>query len=1439
MAQLAAKEKLLYYRTPEPIVEAIVRYLTTPRFAHLRLLDPCAGTGTALALLAQRLQEQHAAAEAALLRRPSLSLQTYGIEPELMRVKEAAHRLDHVIQASFFSTTLSNGDGPDGGWQLIFLNPPYDIDTELAAKSGKKTRLEVNFLHRATDKLCASGILIWIVPQASLSLAARFLAGRYEHLTCLRFPDDLWQPDLAKREQVSLYAQFHQVVLFARKRPDAVPPHPTTIQMIQAWATAGSTLRSLPLDKRLMDVPTSHIPNARSSELRHFLSGFYDPDATASLVSHVSLKTQRYKTGVWANGDYLAARLPDPKAAGFGIGTPMAPLKNAHLAVLSVAGIANRAVLEGKDGRRVIVKGYSRKVPVYSKYEDEEEIVEKLTDTFETALWCIDLETGGLIQVNTGKATRSPFAVEYESLSLSAFLDNFGVSLTQQVAQANPPRYEGEASLPWVHDALKLLKRQPLGRQRETILAHVQGFLRPASLATEEEVLARMAPVAEMATGKTFLSLCSAFLADRYACGGISHALPGTKLQHIFPVVVLCPPIMARKWKREAEQTLPNVRAVIVKRMGTIGTPPSKKAAKGEKEEEDEGGMITQANDIGDFRQFDPDFTGTGLSAVGCLDRVVARIGQELDAWQREYDQVLAKNTAIEKGQATGEIQALPFKPCHVVIMTTSTAKLGKDWMPVYRLKVARTIDPTTNKVTVRRNAVGELYTIPCCPSCFRAIKDERRVAQLTKVSAPYRDVLTQMAVTQATRRLAVFEQEAKEPPELYLTEKDLVGTKEHRVKRYCSACGEALWQDVSSPSESWQPYSVLRLDKQAIKPLPLPALHNLPPCLTSTVRRRYPIGDYLLRHYKGFFHLLIADEMHEGADGTALDFARQRLASACGRMIGLTGTLSNGYSASLFRLYYVLNGAVRRDFGYHEVERWIDLYGKRQTTTKTYKEKEEGRGASSDRRIGKPITREVPGFAPQGLANVLPCSTFLELSDVVPSLPPYREEIRDIDLGKVLGPAYAAFEREVTQELGRMLARGDKSGLSAWYNGLMTYPNMPYRGWTCMIKKTKEIFGTAPALPESMLYPKERAIIRYVQEEYQAGRRVLIYTENTGYYDIMPRLKKMLERKVQGRNGQPITVAILRSTTVEPINREAWLDKQVEAGCDVLICNPKLVKVGLDLLAFPTIIYASIPKSTSDLRQSSRRSLRPGQTRPVKVVFFVYPTMEWRLLGLMARKMKASLMVEGKLPGEGLVSFGEEETEDDHDMYVQLAREVLASLEDETPTSSGTLEQAQMLQDLFHENSRIEREKNQPLGEEAQAEPVTFDPIRVELLSISSSFLDEEPEREASLQEEHEQQDEPYTTLPEVTSEAVLITPKAEPETVTIIHTAVTSGRDPWAALREMHLRPRKRRRPSAVAHEITRDLWTVAETAPSSDQAACTPGEQEKITLSQNALW
>ena len=178
---------------------------------------------------------------------------------------------------------------------------------------------------------------------------------------------------------------------------------------------------------------------------------------------------------------------------------------------------------------------------------------------------------------------------------------------------------------------------------------------------------------------------------------------------------------MARKWKREAEQTLPNVRAVIMKRLGKPPLTDPRKMMEADVDEE--SGASQPTEDLRDFRNFDPTFTGSSLSALGCVDRVVARIQQELALWQRDYDQALADG------------HTLPLKPCHIVIMTTSTAKLGKEWMPIYRMKVARMRDPETKKVKMLRDGEGKPITVPCCPSCFRMLKDEKRVAQLRKLS--------------------------------------------------------------------------------------------------------------------------------------------------------------------------------------------------------------------------------------------------------------------------------------------------------------------------------------------------------------------------------------------------------------------------------------------------------------------------------------------------------------------------------------------------------------------------------------------------------------------------------------------------------------------------------------------------------------------------------
>jgi len=56
MARLAAKEKLLYYPTPPRVMELImqhIRFRTWGGQVGITILDPCAGDGTAAAIVAE------------------------------------------------------------------------------------------------------------------------------------------------------------------------------------------------------------------------------------------------------------------------------------------------------------------------------------------------------------------------------------------------------------------------------------------------------------------------------------------------------------------------------------------------------------------------------------------------------------------------------------------------------------------------------------------------------------------------------------------------------------------------------------------------------------------------------------------------------------------------------------------------------------------------------------------------------------------------------------------------------------------------------------------------------------------------------------------------------------------------------------------------------------------------------------------------------------------------------------------------------------------------------------------------------------------------------------------------------------------------------------------------------------------------------------------
>ena len=95
---------------------------------------------------------------------------------------------------------------------------------------------------------------------------------------------------------------------------------------------------------------------------------------------------------------------------------------------------------------------------------------------------------------------------------------------------------------------------------------------------------------------------------------------------------------------------------------------------------------------------------------------------------------------------------------------------------------------------------------------------------------------------------------------------------------------------------------------------------------------------------------------------------------------------------------------------------------------------------------------------------------------------------------------------------------------------------------------------------------------------------------------------------------------------------------EQVDRGIDALICNPELVKTGLDMLEFPTILFMQTGYNVYTLQQAARRSWRIGQTRDVDVDFLGYQgTAQMRCLQLMAQKIAVSQSTSGDMPDSGL----------------------------------------------------------------------------------------------------------------------------------------------------------------------------------------------------------
>lgn len=491
MARLEAQSKLLYYPTPPSVVELIASWFKAEGKA--RLVDPCCGKGQALAQFAQLVNPE---------------AETWGIEISYSRAQDAKQLLDTVLATSFYDMR------PPSRWtnasvSLAFNNPPYDWSSFEEVRNGQKRKLrhEVLFIESVTPKIVPGGHQVIIVPRGILgdktllgdeheSRIARHLAGWYEQVIVLRFPD-------------GEYERFKQVVILACcKRSKYVPSTKEAIEAISLLSDLKVEMAVLSQGFNAIEIPAA--PSGKAT----FVFTPVDPGHLLQLGQQCSpIGTPAYQHATYVR----------PVGAPF---TPAMPLSVGHITMM-IAG-QETGVLSLPDGdNTILVKGMSRKIIDVSANDFTNEKGQYTHTTIN--------EREKHVAAITIAHPDGNLEMMQSASEVAAFVTKYADPIAEAILKRNQPLYDLKpAQEEWEVTSKSAKGLPPLPNREERGLFDVQ---RHFAIAAARIMRARGSAIinAEMGTGKTSMSIAALELMDK------------------FPVLVMCPGHMVWKWKRDIE----------------------------------------------------------------------------------------------------------------------------------------------------------------------------------------------------------------------------------------------------------------------------------------------------------------------------------------------------------------------------------------------------------------------------------------------------------------------------------------------------------------------------------------------------------------------------------------------------------------------------------------------------------------------------------------------------------------------------------------------------------------------------------------------------------------------------------------------------------------------------------------------------------------------
>ena len=498
-----------------------------------------------------------------------------------------------------------------------------------------------------------------------------------------------------------------------------------------------------------------------------------------------------------------------------------------------------------------------------------------------------------------------------------------------------------------------------------------------------------------------------------------------------------------------------------------------------------------------------------------------------------------------------------------------------------------------------------------------------------------------------------------------------------------CQSCGSNLLQKVAKNILEGNKVFPKRIEKNAI----------------YKGQRRVSVGERLKRALKSrtnkAFDYLIIDEAHEMQNPFSLQGQVYReLVNVSHKTLIMTGTLTNGYTSSLYYILYpILTWYFKeKGYGFHDVDTFVEHYGQKKQTRF---------GNTLDKGHKSVKLQELPRTSDRIVSFLSPFTAWVKIEDLNIKMPSYSEEA----ITALQDPIIAEGLNWYTQNIIDYIRNVNINYINNFGLRMMYIQNNPfmrnefeiisffddsqeiyYESLENLKKLSKFSFvkysiieirnkkGTEENIRKKIKlviqYPGIQALITEKRniENSTSNIRIDSIDENSNLISsinseiteetILPKEQLLINRikadLIVGRNVLLYSIynkvaqidkrlyKVLLQTGVVTEEEIAILpenlqSKDIEKWIEehpvkILIASPIKLATGLDLVQFPSIKFYETGTNLRVIQQASRRSWRAvGQKFPVTVEFFAYAGIQANLLKLIGKKLRAAATADGR----------------------------------------------------------------------------------------------------------------------------------------------------------------------------------------------------------------